>query len=33
MPLDGMDTTMFVNLIETLNLEYGLSVPQSLILL
>ena len=33
MPLDGMDTTMFVNLIETMHIEYGLSLPQSLIAL
>ena len=27
MPVDGMDTTLFVNLIETLHIECGLSVP------
>ena len=25
--IDGMDTTMFVNLIETLHIEYGMSLP------
>ena len=33
MPVDGMDTTMFVNLIETMHIEYGMSLPQSLIAL
>ena len=27
MPVDGMDTTMFVNLIETMHIEYGMSLP------
>ena len=29
--MDGMDTTLFTTTIETLHLEYGLSLPQSLI--
>jgi len=33
MHLIGMDTTCVVNLIETLHLDYGLSMPQSLIFL
>ena len=31
MPLDSMDTTMFVNIIESLHIEYGMSLPHSLI--
>lgn len=31
MALDGMDTTAFVNLIETLHIECGLSLPVALI--
>ena len=31
MHLVGMDTTSALNLIETLHVEYGLSMPQSLI--
>ena len=33
MPVDGMDTTMMINLIETLHIEYGMTLPQSLIAL
>lgn len=33
MPIDGMDTTMVINTIETLHIEYGLSLPQSLVAL
>ena len=33
MALIGMDTSCTINLIETLHLDYGLTMPQSLILL
>ena len=26
-PVDGMDTSMFINMIETMHIEYGMSLP------